>query len=935
MDTLEEQANTLSRCGSFYYRILTDASKEEAEYMSHLTFCNRTNAQLRQISNAVLGGCYYKDFYRTFRFTDADVDWNGVEDALQRRDTTDSNPVPARYEQLTIEGAFLGQTDETHVAADSDAKAILFPDADSSVTLPATQELTWDLRIDPNIMVTSIEQPNGDILYANIDFGSTFGKLTFLVNPIKLFPNMQLFARSYTGRMPNLYNYMLRLDDVYGPVDRVLYHYRHAQTPKSLYYASAQACGLAVVRQDCTIASVAPLLDGYAYSTTDGVYDAPYPHSKLAEGAELKKDTVIGGDELYVLCGPRDQLPPSVTSISLDNILPVKGLSAPNADIAVYNSAGLYQPEYDGPAKKLEQYWTFQQSQKKIWSPDLVKTFTATASNRDDFFAALTVTSVAETGYQEGDSYKLAMKVTGILGGDTRIALRLGSVVDLYTQATMYYGFGLAPTLPNSWLDKDETSSSYEWTINCENGFPSANYSWGSYTEPAYSIRGWRSVDGVFVTIGIEYDAAANATIVEIIGGPDADQITTNRLILENLHVPLTDLGYNTANDYNGISAGTINLEVPVAATPMMDFPEENAIDHIRTVVCPNRVITACINEGYMTRDMYLKLTNFLQRELLVGSVLATANLPVSIQEDAGSIELLPSGYTQLEYLESDGSQVIQTGLLARSYNTRFKIRFNDLRTSDTPRMVAFGFWSNKSRECCYVCADDESGYLQIQMNQYGRVRKIDRNYTLDCKKSKGSIPKVVYNGQEVAYLNYNSELALTNDYQNPISLFGFTVSDKATPAFIGQLFYFELYVDDVKIGHLIPCLDGTGTPCMYDIVRHTPYYNDGSGDFTYPSLESSTTYSLRRPVAEYAKLTPHGVRRLYKLPDNYTGDPEQYIAENGFKRLVEAEKPEEGYWTPVWHDREDRIELEWVETEPPIEEEFTAQEEQPAPVEQ
>lgn len=291
----------------------------------------------------------------------------------------------------------------------------------------------------------------------------------------------------------------------------------------------------------------------------------------------------------------------------------------------------------------------------------------------------------------------------------------------------------------------------------------------------------------------------------------------------------------------------------------------------------------------------------------------------------AGGVkEKLPAGYTQLEYLESDGSQVVQTGLLARSYNTRFKIKFNDLRTSDTPRMVVFGFWSNKTNECSYTCADDDIGYLQIQMNQYGRVRKIDRNYTLDCKKSKGVIPEVIYNGQKVAYLDNIPEYALTNVYQNPISLFGFTVNDGPRPMFIGQLFYFELYVDGVKIGHLIPCLDRTGAPCMYDLVRRTPYYNVGSGDFTYPSPSGAASYSLRRPVAEWGKLTPHGVRRLYKLPDNYTGEPEQYINENRFKRLVENDMPEEGYWTPEWRETDTELILEWREIEPPAELENT-----------
>lgn len=640
MDTLEEQANTLSRCGSFYYRILTDASKEEAEYMSHLTFCNRTNAQLRQISNAVLGGCYYKDFYRTLRFTDADVDWNGVEEALQRRDTTDNNPVPARYEQLTIEGAFLGQTDETHVAADSDAKAILFPDADSSITLPTTQELTWDLRIDPNVMVTSIEQPDGTLLYANIDFGSTFGKLTFLVNPIKLFPNMQLFARSYTGRMPNLYNYMLRLDDVYGPVDRVLYHYRHAQTPKSLYYASAQACGLAVVRQDCTIVSVAPLLDGYAYSTTDGVYDAPYPHSKLAEGTELKKDTVIGGDELYVLCGPHDPLPPSVTSISLDNILPVKGLSAPNADIAIYDSNGLYHPMYEGPAKKLEQYQAFLQAVTDAQYID-----SATALNEK------IVAKIEETGYTVGDSFRLVLKVSALNGSGQRPLLDLipaqgdkaAYCLNITADATairyglVYKGGGaslswVAPTIHtgdyNAWVCDNTTLSSY---ISRER-----NLGIDASSDELNSFN-W----GVPVTFTIYYDAQTNTSGVIVAGNPIDTQHGENRVVLRNVVLNLADIKNGTASGtgQGGIRQCVMQLSVQKAVAAYIDYPQENAIDHIRNAVCPNRVITACINEGYMARDMYLKLTNFLQRELLVGSVLATANLPVSIQEDAGSID--------------------------------------------------------------------------------------------------------------------------------------------------------------------------------------------------------------------------------------------------------------------------------------------------------
>jgi hypothetical protein len=382
------------------------------------------------------------------------------------------------------------------------------------------------------------------------------------------------------------------------------------------------------------------------------VYDAPYPHSKLTEGTELKKDTVIGGDELYVLCGPHDPLPPSVTSISLDNILPVKGLSAPNADIAIYSADGLYQPEYEGPAKKLKQYQDFQQAQKKIWHPDRVRTFTASCTTKAAFTEALSSTSISETGYQPGDSYTLTIAVKRIVGQNTSLLLLLGDSMALWTQESAFYGIGGtgAKSEPTTWpsLSSDATPP-YTWEIDCTGGFPTSNQQWYSFTTPRKHDIQWSAINSVYLTIGLSYNAEENTTILELTGGSATSNITTNRVILKNLHIALQDIS-NVPSANAGISAGTIDLTVTAAAIPVMDFPEENAIAHIRNVVCPNRVITACINEGCMARDMYLKLTNFLQRELLVGSVLATANLPVIIQSDAGSIDI-PSDFTPVDYL--------------------------------------------------------------------------------------------------------------------------------------------------------------------------------------------------------------------------------------------------------------------------------------------
>lgn len=75
--------------------------------------------------------------------------------------------------------------------------------------------------------------------------------------------------------------------------------------------------------------------------------------------------------------------------------------------------------------------------------------------------------------------------------------------------------------------------------------------------------------------------------------------------------------------------------------------------------------------------------------------------------------------------------------------------------------------------------------------------------------------------------------------------------------------------------------------------------------------------------MVKYAQLTKFGVRRLYKIPNGCTLSIDEYAAQNGFKTIVEPEKPTEGYWVPVWTETETELVLTWVETDPPSEDEM------------
>lgn len=117
-----------------------------------------------------------------------------------------------------------------------------------------------------------------------------------------------------------------------------------------------------------------------------------------------------------------------------------------------------------------------------------------------------------------------------------------------------------------------------------------------------------------------------------------------------------------------------------------------------------------------------------------------------------------------------------------------------------------------------------------------------------------------------------------------------------------------------------IPALNDTGTPGMYDTVNKVFKTNAGTGDFLYPT-DAAPAMSAGLDETFYAKLTEHGVRRLYHVPKGCTMTKDEYAAANGFKELVEPPMPLEGYWMPEWRETETQLICDWVKTEPPTEE--------------
>lgn len=266
----------------------------------------------------------------------------------------------------------------------------------------------------------------------------------------------------------------------------------------------------------------------------------------------------------------------------------------------------------------------------------------------------------------------------------------------------------------------------------------------------------------------------------------------------------------------------------------------------------------------------------------------------------------LPSGYKRLLYLESTGTQFIDV-----DYAGGCTAKFRHAVLATGPYSDGWGRWgqngaldnnrgavwyANKTRYDFYACFNVGDPYVKGEFNDV--VHELCDNNTVLALTVNGARKSTGAGG------TYNP---------TSYSLFDRRGGTRE------RLKYCSISAAGKLIRDFYPALDPTGAPCLYDVVSGTPFYNGSADDFVYPNMDNqSSTYSLRNRM--YAKMTEHGIRRLYHVPIDYSGTKEDYASENGFKQLVELSKPEEGNWIPNWRETDTELICEWIEEEIPSE---------------
>lgn len=197
-----------------------------------------------------------------------------------------------------------------------------------------------------------------------------------------------------------------------------------------------------------------------------------------------------------------------------------------------------------------------------------------------------------------------------------------------------------------------------------------------------------------------------------------------------------------------------------------------------------------------------------------------------------------PAYRRRLQYIASTGTQYIDTGVRPDYANgDQVEIRFMAAAVPSTTYYIVFGSRSAQARNgfifeiegrtpppLRFICFDN-SGYIGGDFAGF--------------PFSSGNILSVTVNDSKISLIGPDYQDSQTNPRritsEYSAYLFGFNNGGTFLNAYPGMRLYdWKYWRNGTLAQHLVPVLDKSGVPCMYDTVTRTLKYNAGSGTFNY-----------------------------------------------------------------------------------------------------
>lgn len=182
---------------------------------------------------------------------------------------------------------------------------------------------------------------------------------------------------------------------------------------------------------------------------------------------------------------------------------------------------------------------------------------------------------------------------------------------------------------------------------------------------------------------------------------------------------------------------------------------------------------------------------------------------------------ILPSGYTQVEYIESTGSQYVDTGFTP---NQDTRVVANVLFEPGVESRYLLGA-RKSSGTSSFIFSYSSNGYY---VSQYGNTTdSIDEVFNR-------SVPFVLDKNKKITYIDgVKVKTATSATFTAPGTMYLFGINQNGSALLSASRFYSCLvYDNDILIRDYVPCTNASGVAGLYDVVNETFYVDAAGGAF-------------------------------------------------------------------------------------------------------
>ena len=217
--------------------------------------------------------------------------------------------------------------------------------------------------------------------------------------------------------------------------------------------------------------------------------------------------------------------------------------------------------------------------------------------------------------------------------------------------------------------------------------------------------------------------------------------------------------------------------------------------------------------------------TAILQSTDSAGNTLYTVKSYVAVEPAAG----LPSGYTQLLYIQSSGTQYVDTGIGGISSKHGIYMKFDPLEYIYAVGFFGIDDFSLRGYSDKYLLRTDaDHGSFGIN----GTTVDIGLNFP-GVNEFEYKYPSISVNGDVSTAPDTGSW-----SYSESINLFLFGIRSTSGNAYMMssmRLYECKIYDEDgtTLLGNFIPVRNSSNVVGLYDLVTETFFANNGSGSFT------------------------------------------------------------------------------------------------------